>query len=115
MKNDSVFKDLETEKLNSVNFVQDYFQLVIGTYILSIFSKITLHTQDGDVVCGQNNFRDTLCKTIGKTVLECSEDKKGLIIKFSGNISFEISFLEKDTDIPEFLEMMDKNGFIITV
>ena len=103
------------QPLCAVTFIWDYYQLLIGTFMFSIYSHPRV--QKGGEVLGKDDarFRDSLCAQIGSNVVNTSYSKDELILCFSNDVRIIISLRKADRvgDGPESLEVSDSTGSFI--
>ena len=94
-------KVLLGEKLSSVTFVLDYWQLDFDGQGITIFSSISVKTENELTRDGDPHFRDRLCEQIGKIVKSAEVNELAVVVVFKDSCSIEISFREEDYQGPE--------------
>jgi hypothetical protein len=101
---DNSLQVLVGEKLSSVTFVLDYWQLDFDGSGFNVMSKITVKGPDWAVSSGEAGFRDRLCGQIAKIVLHAEfKEKDGVFIAFEDKTSVFLSTQDEDYQGPEAL------------
>jgi hypothetical protein len=99
---DEALQVLVGEKLSSVTFVLDYWQLDFDGNGFNVMSKITIKDHAGEVSSGQPGFRDRLCEQIAKIVRRVRfEDGQGVLITFDDGDFLRLSCRDNDYRGPE--------------
>lgn len=117
MESSGTFGHMIGSPLCSVTFIWSYFQFVIGSETMSAYTapivedsgKLIGHLDDG--------YRDALCAEIGKKVVNVSDNKFGMLLRFEDGVQFRISFLAKNRIVagPESLVLSNQQGEIVVV
>ena len=96
-------------KLAAVTFIWDYYQLLIGTEGLSVYSHPSVQFHHRTLKFGDVGYRDALCERIGSEVVNVGESATELTIEFGDGTRFLISFRAEDRigDGPESLVARD--------
>ncbi len=80
------------EKLSSVTFVLDYWQLDFDGHGFNVMSTITVKDATWTVNSGEPGFRDRLCEQLAKIVLYAEfKDNLGVLIAFEDGSSIYLS------------------------
>lgn len=111
------FDQLIGNKLCAVTFIWDYYQLLIGTDGLSIYSHPKVRLAEKWIEHTESGFRDALCERIGTEVTVVSDNAEGLLIDLDDDTSIAISFLPIDRigDGPESLVASNPQGNLLVV
>jgi hypothetical protein len=113
---DSLLQMLVGEKLSSVTFVLDYWQLDFDGHTLTAFSKVTVNCADWAVSSGDAGFRDRFCERIAKIVLSAEyRDDEGITISFEDGSSIHLSSKPEDYRGPEaiMLQCPDQTFWVV--
>ena len=73
------------EKLSSVTFVLDYWQLDFDGHGFSVYTWLSVHRDGKTVRSGASGFRDGLCERIAKVVKTAKSSDGVLTITFEDN------------------------------
>ena len=85
------------EKLSSVTFVLDYWQLDFDGHGFNVMSTITVKDATWTVNSGEPGFRDRLCEQLAKIVLYAEfKDNQGVLIAFEDGSSIYLSARPED-------------------
>jgi len=91
-----------SEKLSSVTFVMDYWQLAFDGPLLTVLTRATVRGEDWQALDGDAEFRNRLCDCIGH-VVSAADFRPGVCIhfRFEQGLSIEVSLREQDYYCPE--------------
>lgn len=112
------FAFLVGKKVAAVSFVWNYYQLLIDTETLSIYSNPVVNYRGKVSKSGDPGYRDALCDRIGTRVAREASDDHHLELEFSDGAILHISFKPKDRVAPELQESLvvtNPNGNILSV
>jgi hypothetical protein len=84
------------QKLCAVTFVWEYYQFLVGTNTLSIYSHPQVFHGAMRVKHRDIGFRDALCARIGSTISRADSTADILVLEFSDNARIEISLHAED-------------------
>lgn len=115
---DDAFAFLVGKNVAAVTFVWNYYQLLIDTETLSIYSNPVVSHRGKVSKRGDPGYRDALCARIGTRVVRGASDDHHLEIEFSDGAMFHISFKPQDRVAPELQESLvvtNPNGSILSV
>jgi hypothetical protein len=102
--------ELKSQRLSSVEFVQDYIQLHFDDYTINLYNPVKVVEGSGTLRPGQVGFRDTLCNLINGTVRDvvyAESDKVELV--FENGSSVVVSIADKDSSGPEALMLRSRD------
>ncbi|MCC6467988.1 MAG: hypothetical protein IT563_06680 [Alphaproteobacteria bacterium] len=100
------------EKLSSVTFVMDYWQLNFDGHGFNVMSKITVRCDACTINSVQPGFRDLLCGQIAKTVRTAGWTKgTGVLITFTDGSSLQLSARPEDYNGPEAIYFHSGDDF----
>ena len=91
------------EKLSSITFVLDYWQLDFDGHQITILTKLSVSRDSTTTYSGQDLFRDRLCEQIGKIVERAEFAADTLVITFGDASSIRIFTRPADYEGPEAL------------
>jgi hypothetical protein len=91
------------EKLSSVTFVLDYWQLAFDGHVLSVFTSISVHADQHEFDSGANGFRDGLCGQIGKVVHAADYIENVFQVRFEDGSEIRAYARDSDYKGPEAL------------
>lgn len=114
---DHAFQFLVGQPVCAVTFIWDYYQLVIGTYIVSIYAHPVLLVDGDKWHKDKPGYADRLRDLIGKNVLQTQNDEDSLSLWTDDDVQITISFRSEDrvSKGPESLTVSDANGFTFLV
>lgn len=115
IENDSL-RSLVGEKLSSVTFVLDYWQLDFDGQGFNVMSKIEVHDSLGSINSNEKGFRDRLCDHIGKIVDHAVfKPNEEVLIFFSDASIIALSVRPDDYVGPEALMFgrQDKTWWVV--
>lgn len=99
---DNSLQVLVGEKLSSVTFALDYWQLDFDGHGFNVMSKITVTGAGWTVDSGDPGFRDRLCDQLAKVVLYAElKNDHGVLIAFEDGSSIYLSARPEDYRGPE--------------
>ena len=91
------FKQLESEQLSSVEFVQDYLQLRFDGPTINVMNPILVVSGGRQARTGEDQFRNALCEQITKIVRYVNVvEEKSLDIGFEDGSTISISLKLED-------------------
>jgi hypothetical protein len=91
-------------QLGAVTFVQDYWQLAFDGPLLTIFTTISVYSDEGQASVEHRDFRNQLCGCIAKIVSSATfTDGKSLVLTFDSGSRIEISLRDCDYVVTEGL------------
>ena len=94
---DSSLQVLIGEKLSSVTFVLDYWQLDFDGHSFNVMSKITVTGAGWAVSSGEPAFRDRLCEQLAKIVVYAEfKDDQGVLVVFEDGSTIHLSGRRED-------------------
>jgi hypothetical protein len=114
----NAFEFLTGKVLTAVTFVWNYYQLLLDTDTLSIYTNPAVIYEGKVSTLSNPGYRDALCARIGARVIRAINKRAGLSLEFSDGSSFEISLEAADRVTPELQEsllVMNPNGTILSV
>jgi len=100
-------------KLCAVTFIWDYYQLLIGTEGLSIYSRPKIQFLHRMLHFGDAGYRDALCERIGAEVVNARDTNEELTIEFSDGTHFVISFRQEDRVGGGPESLVAQNGMLV--
>jgi hypothetical protein len=100
-------------KLSAVTFVWEYYQLLIGTEGLSIYSHPKVQFHHRTLGFGDAGYRDALCERIGAEVINAIDTDAELAIDFSDGTRFLISLLPEDRVGGGPESLVAQNGMLV--
>ena len=110
---DTKLQALIGEKLSSVTFVLDYWQLAFDGYGLTIMSRIAVTEDAQTLSSGEPTFRDRLCAQIGKVVFHIGfQEHRGVSIIFEDRSIVELSSRDEDYRGPEAILFYNRGAEI---
>ena len=111
------FEFLEGQPLCAVTFIWDYYQVLIGTDGLSIYSHPQVDMDGRRISQVDSGYRDVLCSLIGHKVRKAVSDDTELVISFDNEVRMIISFRSGDRigGGPESLVAGNAQGNILVV
>lgn len=115
---DDPFAFLTGKTLAAVTFVWNYYQLLIDTETLSIYSDPLVFHLDKVHKRSDPGHRDAICGRIGAKVVRVSSDDDYLELEFSDGARFSISFKPEDRvarELQESLVVTNPQGNIMVV
>jgi len=102
--------ELKSQRLSSVEFVQDYIQLHFDDYTINLYNPVRVGEGSTTLQQGQVGFRDGLCNLINGIVREVVHTKGDKVeIVFDGGSSVVISIADKDYSGPEALMLRSRD------
>ena len=108
-----VFAFLVELKLAAVTFIWDYYQLLIGTEGLSIYSHPLVQFHHRVLKFGDVGYRDALCERIGAAVVNAQSTEQELTIEFDDGTRFLISFRAEDRIGGGPESLVAQNGMLV--
>jgi hypothetical protein len=102
--------ELKSQRLSSVEFVQDYIQLHFDDYTINLYNPVKVVERSGSLRPGQVGFRDALCSLINGTIRDvfyAESDKVELV--FENGSSVVVSIADKDYAGPEALMLRSRD------
>lgn len=117
MGSSGIFDHLIGSSLCAITFIWNYFQFLIGTETISVYSAPIVHAHGKTFSYLDAEYRNALCAEIGKRVIGICDDQAGMTLKFDGGVEFSISFLPEDRIVTgaESLVMSNSQGEIVVV
>jgi hypothetical protein len=112
------FAFLRGKTLAAVTFVWNYYQLLIDTETLSIYSDPVVAHLDKVHRRSDAGYRDAICGRIGAKVVRVSSDDDHLELVFSDGATLGISFKPEDRvarELQESLVVTNPQGNIMVV
>jgi hypothetical protein len=112
----STLQVLVGEKLSSITFVLDYWQLDFDGHGITVWSKITVKCADRVVSSGELGFRDCLCEQIAKIVRSVEfQDGQGVLVSFADGGTIHLSAHPEDYRGPEaiMVQLRDKTWWVV--
>jgi len=110
------FQTIVGERLSSITFVQDYWQLDFDGVGVSALTRIEVQDKGSRLGDRDDRFRNVLCEQIGKTVKRVTLiQPEALTITFDDQSSIAISLRWKDYRGPEALILRGRDGFLRVV
>lgn len=111
------FDQLVGLKLCAVTYIWDYYQLLIGTEELTVYSHPKVRLDRRWIEHSESGYRDALCERIGAEVLAVSDDDAGMRMEFSDGTTVAISFRPEDrvSGGPESLIWSNPQGALLVV
>jgi len=112
------FAFLVGKNVAAVTFIWNYYQLLIDTETLSIYSNPVVSHRGKISKSGDPGYRDALCARIGTRVVRDASDDHHLELEFSDGATLHISFKSEDRVAPalqESLVVTNPNGSILSV
>jgi hypothetical protein len=100
-------------KLCAVTFILDYYQLLIGTEGLSIYSHPKVQFPHRVLRFGDAGYRDALCERIGAEVVNARDTHAELTIEFNDGTRFVISFRPEDRVGGGPESLVAQNGMLV--
>ena len=96
--------ELKSQRLSSVEFVQDYIQLHFDDYSMSLYNPVKIIQGSGSLQQEQTGFKDALCSLINCIVRDVSYTKSDKVeVAFGGGSSVVVCIADKDYSGPEAL------------
>ena len=102
--------ELKSQRLSSVEFVQDYIQLHFDDYTINLYNPVKVVEGSTTLQQGQVGFRDGLCNLINgivRDVFYIEGDK--VEVAFEGGSSVVVSIADKDYSGPEALMLRSRD------
>jgi hypothetical protein len=89
--------DLKSQRLSSVEFVQDYIQLHFDDYTMTLYNPVKILQGSDGLRQEQVGFKDALCNLINRVVrdVSCMESDRVEVLFDSGS-SVVVSIADKD-------------------
>jgi hypothetical protein len=100
-------------KLVAVTFIWDYYELLIGTEGLAIYSHPVVQFHHRNLRYGDPGYRDALCERIGAQVVTVQETDTDLTIAFNDQTRFLISFRAEDRIGGGPESLIAQNGMLV--
>lgn len=100
-------------KLCAVTFIWDYYQLLIGTEGLSIYSHPKVQFPHRVLGFGDIGYRDAMCERIGAEVVNAQDTDSQLTIEFNDGTRFLISFRPEDRVGAGPESLVAQNGMLV--
>lgn len=104
----SALQYLIGQSLVSVEFVEDYLQLIFDSAGIDVYNPLSIKSRGQDFTLKNNNYRAELCSQIGKLVV-ATEINNNVAICLENNVTLEISLALSDYTCPEAL-LLKMNG-----
>jgi len=99
----NLLRDLVGERLSSVTFVADYWQLSFDNYGFSVLTTISIKRNEQSLRDGDRDFRNWLCECIMQKVVHADAANEIVQLAFENGYKVELSFRGKDYVGPEGL------------
>ena len=108
------FQDLRGCRLNSVEFVLDYFQLRFDDSCLTVTAPTELQVGELKACFGRPGFCDLICREIGKaiTAVEVVPADR-LAIVFEDSVTLKVAMGSEEQMTPEAVVLTFDDGTII--
>lgn len=107
------FAFLSGLKLAAVTFIWDYYQLLIGTEGLSVYSHPEVQFHHRILRYSDPGYRDALCERIGAEVVNVRDTDTELTIEFNDGTRFLISFRAEDRIGGGPESLVAQNGMLV--
>ncbi len=102
--------ELKSQRLCSVEFVQDYIQLHFDDYSMSIYNPVKIIQASGSLRQEQFGFKDALCNLINCIVRDVSYTKGDKVeVDFESGLSVVVCIADKDYSGPEALLLRSRD------
>lgn len=96
-KGDGAFQYLVGLPLSAVTFIGDYYQLLFGSEVLSIYSHPVVQTSNKrSFRFSDQGYRDSLCEGIGRKVVDAGDTANELTIQFDDGVRISVSLRAED-------------------
>jgi len=99
----NLLKDLVGQRLSSITFILDYWQLGFDDFGFSVMTTIKVDGVGEIVRDGDRDFRNRLCECITHNVVQAQAANDVVYIAFDNGYKIELSFRKEDYVGPEAL------------
>jgi hypothetical protein len=101
---------LKSQRLSSVEFVQDYIQLHFDDYTMTLYNPVKILQGSDSFGREQVGFKDALCNLINRVVLDVSYTKSNKVeVVFDSGSSVVVCIADKDYSGPEALLLRSRD------
>ena len=102
--------ELKSQRLSSVEFVQDYIQLHFDDYTMTLYNPVKIIQASGSLRQEEIGFKDALCHFINRIVRDVSYTKSDKVeVVFDGDSSVVVCIADKDYSGPEALLLCSRD------
>jgi hypothetical protein len=102
--------ELQSQRLSSVEFVQDYIQLHFDDYTMTLYNPIKIIQGSSSLRQEESGFKDVLCHFINRNVRDVSYTKGEKVeVVFDSNSSVVVCIADKDYSGPEALMLCSRD------
>ena len=102
--------ELKSQRLSSVEFVQDYIQLHFDDYTMTLYNPVKIIQGSGRLRQEDGGFKDALCHLINRNVRDVSYTKGEKVeVVFDSNSSVVVCIADKDYSGPEALMLCSRD------
>lgn len=102
---------LKSQRLSSVEFVQDYIQLHFDDYTLTVYNPVKITQGASSLPEKQIGFKDALCNLINRIVRDVSYTESDRVeVAFDSGSCVVVSIAAKDYSGPEALVLQSRDA-----
>jgi hypothetical protein len=88
--------------LSAITFVMDYYQFQFDGPMLNVLTSVTVDSESGRAVTGDDQFRNLVCGQIGKIVRAVTvREGEAIVVTFEDGSEVRFSLKESDYPGPE--------------
>jgi hypothetical protein len=115
---EDAFAFLEGKTLSAVTFIWNYYQFLIGTETLSVYSDPIVLIGPTRIALNNPGYRDALCDMIGKQAVRAVSDDDHLELRFNNGNAIYVSFRPEHRvarELQESLVATNPEGSVIVI
>jgi hypothetical protein len=102
--------ELKSQRLSSVEFLQDYMQLHFDGYTMTLYNPVKIIRGSGSLREEEIGFKDALCNFINRIVRDVSYAKNDKVeVVFDNGSSVVVCIADKDYSGPEALLLCSRD------
>jgi hypothetical protein len=102
--------ELKSQRLSSIEFVQDYIQLHFDDYKMTLFNPVQIVQVSGSLRQEEIGFKDALCNLINRIVRDVAHRRSDKVeIVFDSGSSVVVCIEDKDYSGPEALVLCSRD------
>lgn len=94
---------LQERRVTSVEFVEDYFQVLFGDARLSVLGSASLEAGEQSIASEDADFRRLLQDCVGATLVSAESTPDRLVFRFSPHLALRIELLEESAGTEQLL------------